>query len=30
MPGHILEPIDRLAHIADNVYLKKVCLALFQ
>jgi len=24
MPGHILKFIDRLAHIADNVYLQKV------
>jgi len=28
MPGHILESIDRLAHIAANVYLKKVHLVL--
>jgi hypothetical protein len=26
MPGHILESIDRLAHIADNMYLKKAHL----
>ena len=28
MPGHILRSIDRLACIADNVYLKKSCLIL--
>ena len=28
MPGHILESIDRLAHIAANVYLKKAHLIL--
>ena len=26
MPDHILESIDRLAHIAANVYLKKSTL----
>jgi hypothetical protein len=28
MPGLILESIDRLAHIAANVYLKKAHLIL--